>query len=91
MQVLFSEEGFKYYWIDGKCHFEIGKQLKLVEKGAKTIDRSFLFLYKEKSNDYALWKGGKINKFWDKKNVFRWLKSLRNPQNIGRIKFGIDM
>jgi len=67
LQISFSEQGFKFYWIDGICHYEIGKQLKIVEKGSKLIDRSYLFYFSEKNNDFALWKGGKINKFWDKK------------------------
>jgi hypothetical protein len=29
MQITYSEEGYKFYWIDGVCHFEVGKQLKL--------------------------------------------------------------
>jgi hypothetical protein len=48
-------------------------------------------LYKEKGNEYALWRASKLNKFWDKKSAFRWVKSLRNPNVIGRIKFGIDL
>lgn len=91
MQIAFSDSGFKFHWIDGICHYEIAKQLKLTEKGSKLIDRSHLFLYREKGNEYALWKGGKINKFWDKKEAFRWVKSLKKETNIGRIKFGIDV
>jgi hypothetical protein len=90
MQIAFSDLPFRYYWIDGICHFEVGKQLKLAPKGAKLIDKSFLFLYNEKTNQYALWKGNKLNKFWVKKDAFRWVKSLRNPANLSRIKFGID-
>lgn len=90
MQIAFSDLPFKYYWIDGLCHFEVGKQLKLTPKGSNNIERSYLFMYNEKTNRYALWKGNKYNQFWLKKDVFRWVKSLRNQSNIGKIKFGID-
>ena len=62
----------------------------MVPKGVKFIDKSFLFLYNEKTNHYALWKGNKYTTFWVKKDIFRWVKSLRNPENISRVKFGID-
>jgi len=90
LQLEFSDENVKFYWIDGICHFEVGKQLKLAEKGSKLIDKSYLFLYNEKTYEYVAWKGSKYNKFWQKKDVFRWVKSLRIPANIGKVKFGID-
>ena len=90
MQIAFNDEPFKYYWIDGTCHFEVGRQLKLTPKGQKNIDKSFLFLYNEKTYKYALWKGNKHSKFWIKKDIFRWVKALRNPANISKVKFGID-
>ena len=90
LQLQFSDENVKFYWIDGICHFEVAKQLKLVERGSKNIERSYLFLYNQKTYEYALWKGSKLNKFWQKKDVFRWVKSLRNPANISKVKFGID-
>ena len=62
----------------------------MAPKGVKFIDKSFLFLYNEKTNNYALWKGNKYTTFWVKKDIFRWVKSLRNPENISRVKFGID-
>ena len=91
LKLAYSEEGYNFFWIDGICHYEVGKQLKMTEKGAKLIDRSYLFPYQEKGNVFSLWKAAKLNKFWDKKAVFRWLKSLRNPAALSRIKFGIDL
>lgn len=31
------------------------------------------------------------NKYWVKKDVKKWLKNLREPGSIKRLKFGIDI
>ncbi len=31
------------------------------------------------------------NKYWVKKDVTKWIKTLKQPNNIQRLKFGIDI
>ena len=45
-------------------------------------------MYREKDMTYSMWKTGK---FWDKKELIRWVKSLRNGKNLKNLKFGIDI
>lgn len=82
------EEQFKFVWIDGICHWDIPKQLKILKKKEKTIDRSYVFLYDEKDTSFSQWTS---KKFWDQKDLKRWVKSLRNSRTIGHLKFALDM
>jgi hypothetical protein len=40
-----GEENLSFYWIDGLCHYEVAKQLKLIPKEQKLINQSYLFVY----------------------------------------------
>jgi len=48
--------GYSFYWMDGICHWDIAKQLKLIPKSQKLIDQSYIFYYQEKDNNYSLMK-----------------------------------
>lgn len=85
---LSFEDQFKFVWIDGICHWDIAKQMKILKKKEKVIDRSYVFFYEEKDTWFSQWSS---KKFWDKKNMKRWIKSLRNSGNISHLKFGLDM
>ena len=85
---MFEEEGYKFYWIDGICHWDIAKQLKILKKKEKVIEKSYIFFYREKDSGYSLWK---TSKFWNKKELIHWIKSLRNSKTIKSLKFGIDI
>ena len=37
MKLTFTDEGYKFYWIDGICHFDVPKQLKFLKKKEKVI------------------------------------------------------
>lgn len=91
LNLEFSESGYKFYFIDGICHWEVARQLKLLDKSSKIIDRSYLFYYSEKDNTYALWKGNINKPLWNKKDIQRWIKSLRRTENIIKLKLGIDL
>lgn len=75
-------------WIDGICHWDVARQLKLLKKKEKVIDRSYVFYYNEKDITYNLWESRKI---WDKKDLEKWVKSLRNTRKINYLKFAIDI
>ena len=49
---------------------------------------SYVFYYDEKDTSFSLWKS---KKFWDKKDLKKWVKSLRNSKTIGHLKFGLDL
>ena len=85
---MFAEEGYKFFWIDAICHWDVAKQLKILKKKEKVVDKSNVFMYREKDMAYSMWKTGK---FWDKKELIRWVKSLRNSKNVKSLKFGIDI
>jgi hypothetical protein len=48
MKLELSDQDFKFYWINGLCHFEIGKQLKIVDRKNKFIEKSYVMFYLEK-------------------------------------------
>ena len=74
--------------MDVICHWEVAKQLKLLKKKEKIVEQSNVLMYREKDTAYSLWKTGK---FWDKKELIRWVKSLRNNKNVKNLRFGIDV
>lgn len=60
----------------------------MLKKKEKVIDRSYVFFYNEKDITYSLWES---KKFWDKKELEKWIKSLRNTRKINHLKFAIDI
>lgn len=82
------EELFRFVWIDGICHWDVPRQLKILKKKEKVIDRSYIFFYNEKDMAYNLWES---KKFWDKKELEKWIKSLRNNRKINHLKFALDI
>lgn len=91
LKLKMSDMGYNFVWIDGICHWDVAKQLKLLGKKQKVIDRSYLFYYQEKSNNYSLMKSIEENKYWVEKDVKKWLKNFKSKGQIKRMKFGIDI
>lgn len=37
MKLMFVGEGYKFYWINGICHWDVPKQLKFLKKKERVI------------------------------------------------------
>ena len=76
------EKQFNVVWLDGNCHKEILSEFKI-----KPDQLSALAYFNEKTNQFALYAG----KYWIRKEVKKWLKSLRSQPKLQRLKYSLDM
>lgn len=76
------ESRFNIVWLDGHCHKEILRDFLI-----KPEQLSSLVFFNEKTNQYKVYAG----KYWIRKEVKKWLKSLRTQTKLQRLQYSLDM